>query len=72
MVYKFLEAEVHKVWGAHLLAISLTFSDLNDFLKALSLTVALFYGIWTWVVAYKRERRLRQSEMDKWMDTKKE
>ncbi len=55
-------AAIMQVFVAHVCAIALTFTSLNDFLKSAGLAVALGFGIWKWLVELRREQRLRIKE----------
>lgn len=49
--------DVIKVLGIHLGAIAISFSDVAEWLKVISLSVATGYTLWKWREEYKKTKK---------------
>lgn len=56
MTHKEIIIDILKVFGIHACAITITFSDVADTLKIISLLLAISYGAWKWRVDYVKNK----------------
>jgi hypothetical protein len=49
--------EIGGVLSAHALAIIINISNVSDWLKVLSLVLAIGYTTWKWITDYKKEQK---------------
>lgn len=52
--------DIAKVFGVHICAITITFSNVEGALKIASLTLAIGYGIWKWRVDYVKNKKSKR------------
>jgi hypothetical protein len=50
-------SDIAKVFGVHICAITITFSNVEGFLKIASLALAIGYGVWKWRVDYLKNKK---------------
>jgi hypothetical protein len=51
--------EIGAVLSAHALAIIVNLSNVSDWLKLLSLVLAIGYTAWKWITDYRKEQKLK-------------
>ena len=49
--------EIGAVLSAHATAIFISFTDISDGLKIVSLSLAILYTVWKWTTDYKKENK---------------
>ena len=57
--------EIGGVLSAHALALIISISDVSDWLKLLSLGLAIGYTAWKWVTDYRKEQKLKSKTRKK-------
>lgn len=56
MSHKEIFIDISKVFGVHICAIGITFSNIEQPLKDLSICIAIGYGLWKWRIDYLKTK----------------
>lgn len=65
MTDKEITTDIIKVFGAHICAITISFTNVENTLKVISLLIAIFYGAWKWRVDYLKNKKDGQNNAGK-------